>query len=309
MTKETLLPLYNPTFYNPYKNNQQRRNSLVEVGDHYLRTKKYRILGVTLGIFLCSLWAVAHFSGIDRYQFIKGGGVIRDGAALAAAIVLGENGEEGIHGLEVENHGHYHDFPHDYRQYFHDHYIIDDDEENENSDGNYNNEKATNELEIKITMTTIERELYQENGNENKNKNLKKLNYNVNDDLENDVEYEIDELINENPVVVFIKIYCPYSQRVKHILSQYDILPHPIIIEVDKRGDEEEVKKALIKFTHRETFPNVFIDGKPIGGSDELAILHTNGQLKELLIESGALFDEVFNEKVFDYYDMKHSSL
>ncbi|CAG8473608.1 2057_t:CDS:2 [Diversispora eburnea] len=206
MTKETLLPIY------------------IEIGDHYLRTQKYRVLGVTLGIFLCSLWAVAHFSGIDHHQFIfiKGEGVISDGAALAAAIVLGENGEEGIHGLEIK-------------------------------------------------ITVINTEIDQENGNENKD--LRDSSYNANDDLENepsqiDIEYEIDELINENPVVVFIKIYCPYSQRVKYILSQYNIFPRPIIIEVDTR------------------------DGKTIGGSDELALFHTNGHLKEILIESGALFDE-----------------
>lgn len=229
MTKGTLLPLYNsvpPNLNNtpplppppPHSYHQQKRNSLAKVGDHFLRTKKFRILSVTLGIFLGSIWILTNFSGtIDHRRLIKGGET-RDGAALAAAIVLGENGEEGIHGLEVENHYYYH----------HHNYFYDSGDDKYDFIYNDDNEDSTNEAnELKEEITIID--IAVENGNEGEKEKGggKKNNGNFNDKPDrssnskdnNDsnqgygefrtVEYEIVRLIRDHSVVVFSKTYCP----------------------------------------------------------------------------------------------------
>lgn len=64
--------------------------------------------------------------------------------------------------------------------------------------------------------------------------------------------------------------------------------------------DADEFKQALIKSTYRSTFPNIFIDGKSIGGSDELATMHSNGRLSEILVDAGVLdSSEILNHEIF----------
>ncbi|CAG8696529.1 17116_t:CDS:2 [Cetraspora pellucida] len=88
MTKAAILPTTHPI--PPTKH---RRNSFVEVSDYILRTRRFRILGSALGLFLCSLWVVAHFSdasfNIHTLQRYK-----NNEAAMVAASVMGDGGEE-----------------------------------------------------------------------------------------------------------------------------------------------------------------------------------------------------------------------
>src|SRR4051812_45037514 len=98
MSKSAILPSYHPIPINTY-------NSFSDVSDHYFQTKKFRILGATLLAFLISLWVVATFSGTGFNIHTLRHYNKNNEAALAAASVLGEGGEEGLHGLEVENHG------------------------------------------------------------------------------------------------------------------------------------------------------------------------------------------------------------
>jgi len=93
-----------------------------------------------------------------------------------------------------------------------------------------------------------------------------------------------------NPLIVFSKTYCPFSQRAKRLLATYDIHPAPRIIEVDTRNDGHLLKKLLGRFTAHNTFPNVVLRGKSLGGSDDLQKLHTDGKLRELLEKEGFSF-------------------
>ncbi|GES98294.1 thioredoxin-like protein [Rhizophagus clarus] len=236
-SKASILPSYHPISFDIHNH-----NSFSDFVDHYFHTNKLRILAFTFLAFLVSLWIVAEFSGtgfnIHTLRYYNK----NNEAALAAASVLGEGGEEGLHGLEVENHG-------------------------------------------RIGPT---------------GHNHEALDYYYDSEPQTKVELEIDDLVHDNPVVIFSKSYCPYSRRVKHILSMYRISPSVLIIEVDKRDDADEFKQALIKTTYRSTFPNVFIDGKSIGGSDELAIMHSNGRLSEILVDAGVLdSSETQNHEIF----------
>ncbi len=79
-------------------------------------------------------------------------------------------------------------------------------------------------------------------------------------------------------VVVYVTDYCPYCVRVKSLLDRRGI-PYDV---TDVSGDHER-RDWLVRTTKRRTVPQVFIDGVPVGGSDEVAALDRSGRLKELL--------------------------
>lgn len=54
-------------------------------------------------------------------------------------------------------------------------------------------------------------------------------------------------------------------------------------IEVDQQPDGLLIKSALGRISGRHTFPNLFVGGKSIGGSDDIVMLDKTGQLAELL--------------------------
>ncbi|TFK25225.1 thioredoxin-like protein [Coprinopsis marcescibilis] len=99
---------------------------------------------------------------------------------------------------------------------------------------------------------------------------------------------EVARLNKEYPVIVFSKTYCPYSKRAKQLLRTYKIRPPPKVIEVDTRSDGDVIKALLTRLTGHSTFPNVIIQGKSIGGSDNLHELHSSGNLEKLIKDTGA---------------------
>ncbi|KIY44552.1 glutaredoxin, partial [Fistulina hepatica ATCC 64428] len=99
---------------------------------------------------------------------------------------------------------------------------------------------------------------------------------------------EVHELNTEYPVVVFSKTYCPYSKRTKALLStMYELTPPPKIIEVDLRSDGAQLKQLLGRLTNHSTFPNILVQGKSVGGSDDLHALHYRGELTAILQAAG----------------------
>ena len=88
------------------------------------------------------------------------------------------------------------------------------------------------------------------------------------------------KLIDGGTVLVFSKSYCGYSKKAKAILlDKYTIVPAPFVVELDQHSLGPELQSALEKRTGRGTVPNVLINGKSIGGGDEVAALDTGGEL------------------------------
>lgn len=91
------------------------------------------------------------------------------------------------------------------------------------------------------------------------------------------------------PVIVFSKTYCPYSKKAKAILAEYALKKQPVFIEADLRPDMAKIKALLRRLTGQDTFPNVVVNGKSLGGADRLTVLHESGKLKKKLKAAGAL--------------------
>lgn len=79
-------------------------------------------------------------------------------------------------------------------------------------------------------------------------------------------------------VVVYSKTYCPFCIRAKYLLNSLDVEYQ--VISVDGKPSLQD---EMAKMAGARTVPQVFIDDKPIGGSDDLSALHRANKLEALL--------------------------
>jgi len=99
------------------------------------------------------------------------------------------------------------------------------------------------------------------------------------------VDRTVDSLIDDHPVQVFSKSYCPYCARVKKLFRELGVDAH--ITELDEVSDGDAIQNYLHQKTNQRTVPNVFINKKHIGGSDATFALHTQKKLVPLLQQAG----------------------
>jgi glutaredoxin 3 len=79
-------------------------------------------------------------------------------------------------------------------------------------------------------------------------------------------------------VQVYSTRRCPYCVRAKRLLDERGI-PFD---EIDV-SDDAELRADLMRRTGRRTVPQIFIDGKAIGGFEELYALDASAELSNLL--------------------------
>ncbi|KAK8664193.1 hypothetical protein V6N13_083992 [Hibiscus sabdariffa] len=93
----------------------------------------------------------------------------------------------------------------------------------------------------------------------------------------------VEQDVKENPVMIYMKgvpdfPQCGFSSLAVRVLKHYNIpLSARNILE------DPELKSAVKAFSHWPTFPQIFIKGEFIGGSDIILNMHQNGELKEKL--------------------------
>lgn len=78
---------------------------------------------------------------------------------------------------------------------------------------------------------------------------------------------------------VYTKFLCPYCARAKALLNHKHANFNEIDVTMDSKGFSAMVERA----GGRRTVPQIFIDGRHIGGSDDLAALDAAGGLDPLL--------------------------
>jgi len=89
-------------------------------------------------------------------------------------------------------------------------------------------------------------------------------------------------------VIIFSKSYCPYSKRAKSILlDRYSISPKPFVVELDQHPIGPGLQELLAQNTGRRTVPNVLVNGKSIGGGDDIAALDQSDELASTLRTMG----------------------
>ena len=94
---------------------------------------------------------------------------------------------------------------------------------------------------------------------------------------------ELEEQVKANPILLYMKgspdaPQCGFSSKASQILiacgkpfSFVDILSNP------------EIRANLPEYSNWPTFPQLFVDGELVGGSDILSELHENGELQNII--------------------------
>jgi glutaredoxin 3 len=80
-------------------------------------------------------------------------------------------------------------------------------------------------------------------------------------------------------IEIYTKAFCPYCYRAKHLLDAKGATYEEIDITMGGPRRAEMLDRAH----GRSTVPQIFIDDRHIGGSDDLAALDRRGGLDELL--------------------------
>lgn len=80
-------------------------------------------------------------------------------------------------------------------------------------------------------------------------------------------------------VEIYTKAFCPYCTRAMRLLAGKGVTPEEYDITMGGPKRAEMIERS----GGRMTVPQVFVDGRHIGGSDDLAALDARGGLDPLL--------------------------
>ncbi|KAG9146861.1 hypothetical protein Leryth_005161 [Lithospermum erythrorhizon] len=98
----------------------------------------------------------------------------------------------------------------------------------------------------------------------------------------------VEQDVKENPVMLYMKGVpeqprCGFSSLAVRVLQEYGVP-----ISARNILEDAELKNAVKSFSHWPTFPQIFINGEFVGGSDIILNMHQNGELKEKLKDAQA---------------------
>ena len=101
-----------------------------------------------------------------------------------------------------------------------------------------------------------------------------------------DIKKHIEDTISANRVVLFMKgtknfPQCGFSARAVEILRRCGVDFKDVNVLTDP-----DVRQGIKEFSSWPTVPQVYIDGKFVGGSDILLEMYQSGELQKLLAAS-----------------------
>lgn len=93
----------------------------------------------------------------------------------------------------------------------------------------------------------------------------------------------VEQDLKENPVMIYMKGVpdlprCGFSALAVRVLKE-----HNVPLSARNILEDLELKNAVKAFSHWPTFPQIFINGEFVGGSDIILNMHQTGELKEKL--------------------------
>ena len=81
--------------------------------------------------------------------------------------------------------------------------------------------------------------------------------------------------------VMYTTSWCPYCRAAKSLFAAKKV----DFTEIDV-SEEPKLRLDMERLSGRRTVPQIFINGKPIGGYDDVLSLETSGELDKLLNET-----------------------
>ena len=101
-----------------------------------------------------------------------------------------------------------------------------------------------------------------------------------------DVMQRIQSVLDAHPIVLFMKgtpqfPMCGFSSRASLCLKNVGAVFHSVNVLEDP-----EIRANLPQYANWKTFPQLYVHGELIGGSDIVADLETSGELKRMVDEA-----------------------
>jgi glutaredoxin 3 len=97
----------------------------------------------------------------------------------------------------------------------------------------------------------------------------------------------LNDNLPKNPkqaqVEIYSKDYCPYCVAAMNLLTQKGVG----FSLIDITHDSDLQNQMLTRANPRKTVPQIFIDGKGVGGFDDIKKLDSEGKLESLLFPRG----------------------
>jgi glutaredoxin 3 len=82
-------------------------------------------------------------------------------------------------------------------------------------------------------------------------------------------------------VIIYTTYYCPYCSAAKSLFRSKNV----DFIEIDV-SEDRQLRTKIEQLSGRRTVPQIFINGKPIGGYDDARELDAAGELDVLLSQA-----------------------
>ena len=96
---------------------------------------------------------------------------------------------------------------------------------------------------------------------------------------------DVQSLIDNNKVMIFSKSYCPFASKAKKLFT--DAAVSGKIVELDQVAGGDAMQNTLKGLSGQRTVPNIYINGKHLGGCDDTVAAFQNGKMKEMLTAAG----------------------
>ena len=98
-----------------------------------------------------------------------------------------------------------------------------------------------------------------------------------------EVKERIDNLVNQNKIVVFMKgsklmPQCGFSNNVVQILNTLGVPFETVDILAD-----QDLRQGIKEYSNWPTIPQVYINGEFVGGSDILIEMYQSGDLQQMV--------------------------
>lgn len=98
-----------------------------------------------------------------------------------------------------------------------------------------------------------------------------------------ELKQRIDQLVNQNKIVVFMKgtklmPQCGFSNNVVQMLNTLGV-PYSTIDVLE----DYDIRQGIKEYSNWPTIPQVYVNGEFVGGSDILIELYQKGELQQMV--------------------------
>ena len=103
--------------------------------------------------------------------------------------------------------------------------------------------------------------------------------------LDEKTKEKIQQTISDHSILLFMKgdkqqPQCGFSAQVVQILNSYEVDYHTVNVLEDW-----DIREGIKEFSQWPTIPQLYVEGKFLGGCDITMELHRKGELKKALVK------------------------